>query len=72
MKNKAEEIAEGMKPWFGKHWKYSESEIKAWNSAILAAGEFIRRFDDYDETRSLAMLELLIKNDKQLRAKAES
>jgi predicted RNase H-like nuclease len=30
-----------------------------WDSAILAAAEFVRRFDDYDETRALQIHELL-------------
>lgn len=65
MKNKAEEIIEGMQAWFRVQEKYTALEIKAHNHAILLAGEFIRRFDDYDENRSLAMLGLLIKKKSE-------
>ncbi len=67
---KYNKIIEGMEPWYdgsyapGKDRRAANvdsrtEQQKDWDSAILAAAEFVRRLDDYDETRALAIHELL-------------
>ncbi len=69
MKAVPEIIAE-MKVWYdgtyapGKDRRATSVESrteqqKDWDSAILAAAELVRRMDGYDETRALAIHELL-------------
>ena len=71
--NKAHEIIAQMKVWFDGSTKNRpdfradevlsrSDEQKAWDSAILAAAEFVRRLDDYDESRAILILELLSTN----------
>lgn len=65
-----EEIIKEMKVWYdgsyapGKDRRAASVERrteqqKDWDAAILAAAEFVRRLDGYDETRALAIHELL-------------
>ena len=65
-----EKIIKGMKVWYdgsgasGKDRRAASVEDrteqqKGWDAAILAAAEFVRRLDDHDETRALAIHELL-------------
>lgn len=42
--------------------KSRTTDQKIWDSAILTAGEFIRRLDNYDESRCTALAELLSTN----------
>lgn len=64
MNQRAKQIIAGMKVWYaGKNRCAADvrtrtPEQKAWDSAILMAAEFIRRYDNYDEERSLAILQL--------------
>ncbi|HEX8249011.1 MAG TPA: hypothetical protein VF599_12610 [Pyrinomonadaceae bacterium] len=62
-------IVKGMKVWYdGSNGKPDRratdtlsrtDEQKTWDSAILVAAEYVRRLDNYDETRALQILNLL-------------
>lgn len=63
-------IIEGMRCWYdgtdgrGFDARASDNQQRneqqcAWDSAILTAAELVRRLDNYDESRALAIHELL-------------
>ena len=62
LSEKADVIIQYMQVWFEKQNYYSGLEKKAWNSAILAAAEFVRRMENYDEALCIEMMKLLINN----------
>lgn len=69
---KLEQIIQGMRPWYtassgivshgdmrAADNRNRTAEQIAWDRAILTAAEFVRRLDNYDETRALAIHGLL-------------
>lgn len=62
----AKKIINNMRPWFESMRAESTStrteRQQAWDSAILAAAEFVRRLDNYDESRAILIHELLSTN----------
>jgi hypothetical protein len=64
MATKGDQIIEGMKVWFEKRGTAKTVKVRTefqrgWDSGVMAALEFVRRMQDYDETLALEIMKLM-------------